>query len=109
MIKLNTIGEFERAISTDQPMFLLKHSATCPISQAAYEEYEKFAGEQNEIAAFYLIVQEARPLSNHIAENYEIKHESPQAILFSGNQPVWNTSHWNITEKVLHEIWQEKK
>lgn len=109
MIKLTTIEEFDSAVANDHHIFLLKHSATCPISQAAYEEYEKFVGEHDGIEAYYLVVQEARPLSNHIAEKYEIKHESPQAILLEGNQAVWNTSHWNITEKSLSEICQETK
>ena len=44
---------------------------------------------------------------NHIAEKYQIKHESPQAILFSQNNVVWNASHWKITNKSLIETLEE--
>ncbi|MCQ6274418.1 bacillithiol system redox-active protein YtxJ [Bacillus sp. V3B] len=109
MNQLNTIEEFDQVIQKEKAVFVLKHSTTCPISQAAYGEYEKFTRENNEIPAYVLIVQDARPLSNHIAEKYQIKHESPQAILFSENNVIWNASHWKITNKLLAETVEENK
>ncbi|WP_026693629.1 bacillithiol system redox-active protein YtxJ [Peribacillus kribbensis] len=102
--KILSQEQFEELADSD--MFLLvKHSLTCPVSQAAFEEYEKFAVASG-INTAYLAVQEARPLSNFVAEKYQIKHESPQAILFKNGKPVWNTSHWKITEKSLREASQ---
>ena len=106
MIKLDTIEKFDQVVANDEVVFVLKHSTTCPISQAAYGEYEKFVGEHSEIPAYFLTVQDARPLSNHIAEKYQIKHESPQAILFSNRDVAWHASHWKITEKSLDESLQ---
>ncbi|MBB6445741.1 bacillithiol system redox-active protein YtxJ [Bacillus benzoevorans] len=103
MILLNTVEEFEQAVTNHDSCFLLKHSSTCPISRAAFQEYEKFVQEHDEIPAYYLIVQESRPLSNYIAEKYQIKHESPQAILLKESGSVWNASHWKITESTLTE------
>ena len=104
-----TIEEFEELFNKHDEFLFMKNSLTCPISQAAYEEYETFTKEHQEVPAYFLTVQDARPLSNHIAEKYEIKHESPQAILFSANQPVWNASHWKITAKSLAETLQLNK
>lgn len=101
MIRLNEIEAFDKALEAEKEFFLLKHSSTCPISQAAHEEYESYSSENEKVPAYYLVVQDDRPLSNHIAEKFEIKHESPQAILFRNGQPVWNASHWKITEKAL--------
>lgn len=101
MILLNTIEEFEQAVANNHGCFILKHSSTCPISQSAFQEYEKFVQEHDKIPAYYLIVQQARPLSNYIEEKYQIKHESPQAILFKDDKAVWDASHWNITESSL--------
>ncbi|WP_160724027.1 bacillithiol system redox-active protein YtxJ [Bacillus sp. USDA818B3_A] len=105
--KIDTIEQFEELIQNSGTFFLLKHSLTCPISHAAYKEYEKFTG-TNDTPAFYLAVQESRPLSNEIAERFEIKHESPQAILFSEGKALWNASHWKITNKSLTEASSEK-
>ncbi|WP_394235591.1 bacillithiol system redox-active protein YtxJ [Niallia oryzisoli] len=109
MIKLNSIEEFDQALEKEQALFVLKHSITCPISQAAYDEYESFTKEQQGFPTYYLTVQESRPLSNYIADKFEIRHESPQAILFTENEAVWHTSHRNITTKSLTDSLQQTK
>lgn len=102
MKKVETVEEFDTLVDTEHRFFFVKHSSTCPISQAAFEEYEKFAND-SEIPCFYLVVQEARPLSNFIAEKFQVKHESPQAILFQKADVAWHASHWKITEKTLNK------
>ncbi|MCP8617146.1 bacillithiol system redox-active protein YtxJ [Salirhabdus salicampi] len=93
--------QFQEVLEQQHTFFLLKHSLTCPISSEAKEQYERF-WEEAEIPQYVLYVQEARPLSNHIAETFDVKHESPQALLFHGKEVVWHTSHWNITKEALH-------
>ncbi|MDR4948900.1 bacillithiol system redox-active protein YtxJ [Neobacillus cucumis] len=104
--KIDTVEQFDELVKNNSKFFLLKHSLTCPISQAAYKEYEKFAGINQDIPTYYLAVQDSRPLSNEIAERFEIKHESPQAILFSEGKPLWNASHWKITNRSLTDVKQ---
>ncbi|PLR98173.1 bacillithiol system redox-active protein YtxJ [Bacillus sp. T33-2] len=102
MKQMKSVEEFDNQIETAGTFFILKHSTTCPISQAAYDEYVKFSN-GSELPTFYLTVQESRRLSNHIAEKYEITHESPQAILFKDSKPAWHASHWKITGKSLKQ------
>lgn len=109
MKRLNENEAFEKEVEAGDLFLLLKHSSTCPISQAAYDEYEKFAKEHENIKTYYLIVQEDRPLSNYVAEHFRIKHESPQAILFKNSEPVWHASHWKITDKSLVNAIEEYK
>jgi bacillithiol system protein YtxJ len=99
--KIDTFEQFEDVLQKEQRFLLLKHSLTCPISHAAYQEYQKYAGENSKVPTYYLAVQEARPLSNEIAAKFSIKHESPQALLFSNGEAVWNASHWKITNNSL--------
>ncbi|MGD6902640.1 bacillithiol system redox-active protein YtxJ [Bacillus infantis] len=101
MKQIHSIEEFNSILEEKSPAFLLKHSTTCPVSQAAYEEYESFTSANSSVPAYFLTVQDARPVSNHVAEEYHIKHESPQAILFSNKDVVWHASHWKITEDSL--------
>lgn len=101
--KINSIEEFDELLSNKKNLIVLKHSSTCPISHAAYEEYQKFSSESQKVPAYFLVVQDSRSLSNHIAEKFEIKHESPQAILFAGEKPVWNASHWKINTRALKD------
>ena len=101
--KIETQEQFEALLEKEEKFLFLKHSLTCPVSQAAYQEYQKFADNENSIPAYFLAVQDSRPLSNDIAEKFNIKHESPQAILFTNGEPRWNASHWKITKRSLAE------
>ncbi|WP_313639956.1 monothiol bacilliredoxin BrxC family protein, partial [Paenibacillus sp.] len=42
-------------------------------------------------------------VSNQIAEEFGIKHESPQLFLLEDNEVRWNTSHWKITRDAIKE------
>ncbi len=99
--KIESIEHLDELLKNEGKFYLLKHSLTCPISHAAYKEYEKYANETQEVPTKYLTVQDSRALSNEIAERFQIKHESPQAILFSNGEAVWNASHWKITNRSL--------
>ncbi len=94
--------EFTKIVQEQNSFFLLKHSLTCPISTNAKHQYDAFSKTAN-IPVYVLYVQEARALSNLIADHYQVKHESPQVLLFKDNQVVWHDSHGRITEKVLHK------
>lgn len=100
--KLSTFEELTHFLEEKQTLFLLKNSTTCPISHEAFRQYEKLGNESPE-TIYYLNVQEARPFSNEIAETYQVKHESPQVLLFKNKAITWHTSHWDITYKNLKE------
>jgi bacillithiol system protein YtxJ len=104
MQKIETVQQFEQLAETKPRFFFMKHSLTCPISSNAFTDYQAFLNNNREEEGFYLAVQESRELSNHIAEKYGIKHESPQAFLFIEGKPGWNASHWHITEKELSKL-----
>ncbi|MBM7701182.1 bacillithiol system redox-active protein YtxJ [Metabacillus iocasae] len=101
MKKISTREEFNQVIKDNETFLFLKHSITCPISSAAYEEFKSYVEENQHIPSYYLHVQEARPLSNDIAEEYNIKHESPQVFLFNQGNVKWHESHWRITKSEL--------
>jgi bacillithiol system protein YtxJ len=109
LIKLDTIEKFEEVVEKGEAFTLLKHSVTCPISQAAYDEYAKFTAENQNKNSYYLTVQEARPLSNYIAEKFQIKHESPQAFFVANKGVAWHASHWKITYDVLKNVSEENQ
>lgn len=104
MQKIETVQEFEKLSETNSRFFFMKHSLTCPVSSNAFNEYQAFLNKHEEEDGYYLAVQESRELSNHIAEKYGIKHESPQAFLFIEGKPGWNASHWHITENELNKL-----
>ncbi|MEQ6388724.1 bacillithiol system redox-active protein YtxJ [Bacillaceae bacterium S4-13-58] len=93
---ISTVEEFQNIQKSTPNFFLLKHSLTCPISAEGKEQYNSFS-ETTNVPTYILHVQEARPLSNYISETFQVKHESPQVLLFHNSEVAWNTSHWDIT------------
>ncbi|MBN8200879.1 bacillithiol system redox-active protein YtxJ [Bacillus sp. NTK034] len=109
MKKFDSHEAFDQAVESGEQLLVLKHSSTCPVSGAAYEEYDSFVKEHQDVNAYYLVVQDDRPLSNHIAEAFHIKHESPQAILFNNGDVAWHASHWKITYDSLVNAVKENR
>lgn len=98
--EITTISEWENVLqqSKEKPVLLFKHSTTCPISAAAFREFTSF---ETEVDAYLVKVIESRQVSNEIERDLGVQHQSPQAFVLSNEKPVWNASHWNITEKSL--------
>ena|SRR2546425_215644 len=82
--------------SKDRPMVIFKHSLTCPISVAAYEQMKQFDGE-----VALVEVQRARSLSAEIESRLGVAHESPQVIVLSKGQVAWTASHFKITVEAV--------
>lgn len=97
-IKVQDSGTVEdlMARANGQPIVIFKHSLTCPISAAAYEQMSRFEGE-----VALIEVQGARQLSNEIEEKLGVPHESPQVIVLNKGQVTWNASHFKITAEAV--------
>lgn len=108
MEKIDTVEKFEELVQNKAVFWLVKHSLTCPISANAFDEYKQYVEGNKDIDTYYLAVQEARALSNYIAEKYQVKHESPQALLFKNNHIVWHASHGRITVDSLQNAVTER-
>lgn len=107
MKQINSVEEWNDALgrTVETPLVLFKHSTRCPVSAEAYEQFlahfNKEPVPQFEYAL--VLVVESRPVSNAVAEDLNLKHESPQVILIKDKQAVWHTSHWRITSSSLKE------
>lgn len=86
------------AASNEGSVFIFKHSVTCPISMDIYREVSKLDADVN-----LVIVQNARPLSNKIAEKTGIRHESPQAIILKNSKAAYSASHYDIEAEEIEK------
>lgn len=106
--EITTVEEWNQAIegTEKQPLVILKHSTTCPVSASALEEYEEYLLKQPNHDVEYLLVKviESRPVSNKIAEDLSVKHESPQIIYVKNKFAEWNASHWAVTAKHMTAV-----
>jgi len=106
--EITTEAQWTEALeaSGDKPLLVLKHSTRCPVSSAALEEYEAYLEDKPAEGVDYVLVKviESRPVSNKIAEDLEVKHESPQMILVKDKAKYWATSHWSVTKKHMQAV-----
>ncbi|WP_047153020.1 bacillithiol system redox-active protein YtxJ [Aneurinibacillus tyrosinisolvens] len=101
MQELVSIEQLNEFLQQNPEAILLKHSNTCPISADAYNQFMKYTKDEETKPWALVIVQNARPVSNEIAERFGIKHESPQVLYVKNGQVEWHASHWNITQDNL--------
>ncbi|MBE6183298.1 bacillithiol system redox-active protein YtxJ [Heyndrickxia ginsengihumi] len=98
--QLHSVEELHQFVKQPGKQLLFKHSTTCPISAKAHEEFQAYVEETNIPAAEVLVIED-RPVSNTIAEEFGIRHESPQIFLLDDGKVRWNASHWNITRQTI--------
>lgn len=105
MQEVSTIQEWLDLVATskNEAVLLIKHSTTCPISAAGYKEFQLF---ETKVPKYCVIVQTSKDVSQKIAEDLNVKHESPQAILMKRGKAVWNASHNGIQRTALEEAVQ---
>lgn len=101
---LDTDDALEAALnrSSDAPIVLFKHSAICPLSAYAHRQMKKLT-EPGDPPVYKLVVQKSRALSDAIAERFDIRHESPQAIVVYEHAPVYDASHTSVSAKAIRK------
>jgi|SRR5699024_5199250 len=97
---LNEVWETSR----EKPVLLFKQSTTCPISANAFNEFNAFLNDgSSDTDAYFVKVRESRAISDEIAEELGVSHQSPQIFLVKDRKSVWNTSHDAITVNSIKE------
>lgn len=106
--ELHTEAQWQDALqeSTTKSLLVLKHSTRCPVSTAALEEFEAYLADRPRDDVEYVLVKvvEARPVSNRIAEDLSLKHESPQIIWIKDKATYWSATHWSVTKRHMHAV-----
>jgi bacillithiol system protein YtxJ len=102
MIAVRDEAAIESALR-EEIALLFKHSPRCGTSLRALGEVRSFEDEVAGVPIYLLDVVSNRSLARSVAERLEIRHESPQAILLVGGQPIWHASHGAIRSAVLAE------
>ncbi len=104
-IPLNEKAQLQEIIqkSENTPQVIFKHSTRCSISSMAKNRLDK--NEQPEgIDFYYLDLIMHRNLSNQIADDFKIEHQSPQVLLIRDGKCTYTESHSGI---MMDEIVEE--
>lgn len=93
--------DLENAVkkSYQQKIAIFKHSTSCFISKTVLKNFEKEieSVEENNTVLYFLDLLAYRNLSNKIAEDFNIRHESPQLLVIENGKVINNASHQNIS------------
>ena len=81
--------------STRQPVAIFKHSTRCSISSMAKNRLERETPAANTLF-YYLDLIRYRSVSNKIAEDFHVHHESPQLLLIKNGECTYEESHNGI-------------
>ncbi|RKS98162.1 bacillithiol system redox-active protein YtxJ [Chryseobacterium defluvii] len=84
--------------SYHQKTVIFKHSTSCFISKTVLKNFEKEIEDiDQKISFYYLDLLAHRSVSNKIAEDFGIRHESPQLIVLEDGKAINNASHQDIS------------
>jgi len=97
-ITLQTEAQLEeiRQRSASRPQLIFKHSTRCSTSALVKGRLER-AKQPETIDFYFLDLIRNRPVSNKIAEDFFVEHESPQVLLIRNGECVYDESHMGIT------------
>lgn len=85
------------------PSVLYKHSSRCMVCRRAIGEVEEFARSRPDLPVYRIDVPEQRELSDRVAREFDVRHESPQVIVLRDGRPTWSASHGAVTEEAINE------
>jgi len=98
--KIESNEDLEKAIqdSFQHKIAIFKHSTSCFISKTVLRNFEKeIENLDQKIDLYYLDLLAHRPISNKIAEDLGVTHQSPQLIVIENGKAINNASHQSIS------------
>ncbi len=88
--------------SKNNPQLIFKHSTRCSISGVAKNRLEKSISPAN-VDFYFLDLIRNRDISQKIAEEFSVYHESPQVLLIKDGKCVYEESHSGINMGEIEE------
>lgn len=105
--KIESENDLNAAIenSNIKNVVIFKHSTRCIISKTVLKNFENEAENSNteNLDFYYLDLLNYRNISNEIAEQFNITHQSPQVILIKNEKAVYNASHDGISLETIKQ------
>lgn len=87
------------ALSEEKPVLIFKHSSRCSISSMSLDRLlRKWKDSDTEkIEPYFLDLIANRDLSNSVAKEFRVPHESPQVLLIKNGEVIYDNSHYGIS------------
>ncbi|HTB52264.1 MAG TPA: bacillithiol system redox-active protein YtxJ [Ferruginibacter sp.] len=89
--------------SKETPQVIFKHSTRCSISSMAKSRLER-ASSSPAVNYYILDLIQHRNISQKIAEDFKVHHESPQVLLIKDGHCIYDESHSGINMDEIAEL-----
>lgn len=101
LASIDQLDEIAQA-SYQKPVAILKHSIRCGISSMIKWQLESnWDLKVEDLDFYYLDLINHRNISNKIAEDFDVIHQSPQLILVKEGKATYTPSHHSISVQGL--------
>lgn len=88
--------------SATKKVAIFKHSTSCFISKTVLKNFEKeVANSDKETSYYFLDLLAHRNISNEIADQFDITHQSPQLIVLENGKAIKDASHQSISVSII--------
>ena len=77
------------------PQVIFKHSTRCSTSSMVLHRLERSDAPEN-MDFYFLDLLRYRDISNRIADNFQVYHQSPQILLIKNGECIYDESHMAI-------------
>ncbi len=97
-IRLESVDQLReiKEKSEEKPILIFKHSIRCSVSVMVLNRLERNWKEESCVQPYFLDLISFREVSNQIAEDFDVQHQSPQAILIKDGEVIFYESHIGI-------------
>lgn len=90
--------------SKTRPQVIFKHSTRCSISSMAKSRLER-SNQPDAVDFHFLDLIRYRKLSDKIATDFAVTHESPQVLLIKNKECIYEESHSGIQmEDIIEQV-----
>ena len=97
-IPLEKEDQLEKIKSAEGYNVIFKHNTTCPISKGARQRFEEEADNLEKVdAVYFLDLLAHRDISDAIAKEFDVEHESPQLLLIKDGKCTYSESMSDIS------------
>jgi bacillithiol system protein YtxJ len=91
--------------SADTAILIFKHSTRCNISRATLDRLERNwkDAEVPDVKPYFLDLLSYRSISNSVADQFQVEHQSPQVLIIRNGKSVYDNSHYGIDFSEIRE------
>lgn len=96
--------------SHEHPIIIFKHSTRCSISSMALSRLERGWDDSAlpKVEAYFLDLIAYRQISDAVADEFGIYHQSPQIMIIANGEVIYDDSHMGISFSSLKKTLAER-